>query len=143
LVGVDAGVPVFAGLTVGVVFILMFAMFWPQGQHGFHLISQASDLNLEITPAKYQVLSSGEWQTYSVKVTDNFGNVIPGVFLKAVVGDTMGNQMHFSGVSDELGKWSFSYQIPDNSKFGNFSVAVYSSKTGYRTSIATVGFPVA
>ena len=94
--------------------------------------------------AEEDPIMRGNEQTISVTVTDTTGNPIAGasVMSHSMITPSESTTKNFNGKTDENGKWSFSWQIDNQSKAGLVGVEVKASKTGFDDSYGSTFFKV-
>jgi len=97
-------------------------------------------LSVSVKVAK-DPISRGNTQTVSVKVTSG-GKGVGGASVSSKVVYTSSLTKSFSGKTDSMGSWSFSWQIGGNSNPGIFKVLVTASKSGFDSSTGSASFTV-
>jgi hypothetical protein len=93
--------------------------------------------------AEEDPIMRGNEQTISVTVTDTAGNPVAGASVMShMITPSESTTKNFNGKTDENGKWSFSWQIDNQSKAGLVGVEVKASKTGFDDSFGSTFFKV-
>jgi hypothetical protein len=93
--------------------------------------------------AEEDPIMRGNEQTISVTVADTAGNPVAGASVMShMITPSESTPKNFNGKTDENGKWSFSWQIDNQSKAGLVGVEVKASKTGFDDSYGSTFFKV-
>lgn len=88
--------------------------------------------------ASKKPITRGDLQTITISVTDGSGKPTERAAVFAIV-NSPGQvaSKRFIGLTDEKGSWSFTYEVPSNSRSGLAGVDVKAVKAGYERDYAS------